>query len=283
MLRQSTAIRDDQDAGDTPLPRYVEAPLSYVARGDEKPTIDLSTHGARVERNLTRMSRNVLIANGRLTPPPSLDREGFALTHHETAVRDFVDENEIRTVYYPEMEWLLREATGASSVVVFDHNLRTDGGDTANANRRPPVHQVHNDFTERSANRRAVGLVGAGTLARARRFSIVNVWRPIRGPVLMAPLALADARSVATKDLVAVDLVYPDRTGEIFYGAWNPRHRWVYYPAMASREALLIKGYDSLDDGRAHLALHTAFDDPTAPIVAPPRESIEVRAVVLFG
>lgn len=282
MLRQSTAILGDQDGSDTHLPRYVEAPLSYVVRGDEKPTIDLSTHGARVERNLTRMTRNVLIANGRLTPPPSLDCEGFALTHHETALRDFVDENEIRTVYYPEMEWLLREATGASSVVVFDHNLRSDGGAAADANRRPPVRQVHNDYSERSANRRAAGLIGADALARARRFSIVNVWRPIRGPVLTAPLALADARSVAPKDLVAVDLVYADRTGEIYHAAWNPRHRWIYHPRMAHNEALLIKGYDSLDDGRARFTLHTAFDDPTIPANAARRESVEVRALVVF-
>ncbi len=51
---------------------------------------------------------------------------------------------------------------------------------------------------------------------------------------------------------------------------------------MDRNEALLIKGYDSLDDGRARFALHTAFDDPTTPPNAAPRESIEVRALVFF-
>lgn len=291
MPGQTTTIRDHRDAGEAPLPRHVEAPLGYVSRGAGKPAIDLTKAGARVERNFSTVPRSVRIANGRHAPTASLDREGFALTRHDTAVRDFADAAEIETIYYPEMEQLLRAMTGASRVVVFDHNLRLDAGDAVGPdvgpNRRPPVRQVHNDFTEASAARRAAGLVGAEALARARRFAIVNVWRSIRGPVLTAPLALADARSVAPEDLVAVDLVYPDRTGEIYHAAWNPRHRWVYYPRMARNEALLIKGHDSLGGaslnvGRVPFALHSAFDDPTTPPGAAPRESIEVRALVLF-
>ena len=48
----------------------------------------------------------------------------------------------------------------------------------------------------------------------------------------------------------------------------------------AADEALLIKCYDSLADGRARFAPHTAFTDPTAPVDAPPRESIEIRTLV---
>ncbi len=115
-----------------------------------------------------------------------------------------------------------------------------------------------------------------------RRFAVINVWRPIRGPVLTAPLALADAQSVEPRDIVAADLVYPDRTGEIYYAAHNPQHRWVYYPHMERNEALLIKGYVSRTDGRARFALHTAFNDPTTPPNGAPRESIVVRALVFF-
>lgn len=294
MPAQSTAILDPRDAGDAPLPRHVEAPLGYVSRGAGKPAIDMSHAGARVERDFTVVTRSVRIANGRRAPAASLDREGFALTRHATAVRDFGDPAEVETVYYPETASLLRRETGASSVVVFDHNLRLDGGGTGGGtggaiggDRQPPVRQVHNDYTEASAARRAADLIGAEALAQARRFAIVNVWRPIRGPVLTAPLALADARSVAPEDLVAVDLVYPDRTGEIYHAAWSPHHRWVHYPRMARDEALLIKGHDSLAHAslgvsRVPFALHSAFDDPTTPPGAAPRESIEVRALVLF-
>lgn len=81
---------------------------------------------------------------------------------------------------------------------------------------------------------------------------------------------------------MATDLIYPDRTGEIYYAAHSPRHRWRYYPLMGREEALLIKGFDSREDGRARWALHTAFNDPTSPADAAPRQSIEVRAAVLF-
>ena len=97
-----------------------------------------------------------------------------------------------------------------------------------------------------------------------------------------APLALADASSVPAEDVIAADLIYADRVGEIYYAAYNPDHRWVYFPRLERDEALLIKGYDSADDGRAQFSLHTAFDDPTSPEDAAPRESIEVRALVVF-
>lgn len=273
-----------RDAAEARIQDHVQAVLGYIARGAGKPAIDLTSPGDRVKRNFTADPRTMRIANGWLGPEAALDREGFALTRHETAVQDFEDEAEIEAVYYPEVEALLKVATGASRVVVFDHNLRRDAVDASRTGKcRPPVRQVYNDYTERSAPRRLADLLGADAAAAVRRFAVVNVWRPIKGPVETAPLALADTRSVAPEDFVAVDLVYPDRTGEIYHAAWSSRHRWVYYPRMDRNEALLIKGYDSLDDGRARFALHTAFDDPTTPPNAAPRESIEVRALVLFA
>ena len=41
------------------------------------------------------------------------------------------------------------------------------------------------------------------------RFGVVNVWRPIRGPVLASPLALCDARSFTDADLIASGPVHP--------------------------------------------------------------------------
>jgi hypothetical protein len=111
---------------------------------------------------------------------------------------------------------------------------------------------------------------------------VVNLWRPIRGPLRDAPLAMADARTVAADDLVGSDLIYRDRVGETYSVRYNPAHRWYYVPEMQPDEALLLKCYDSATDGRARFAPHTAFDDPTAPADVLPRESIEMRALV-FG
>jgi hypothetical protein len=214
----------------------------------------------------------------------SLDREGFAVLRHESAVRDFWDDDELRQVYYPEAEAAIAEATGASRVFIFDHTrrLRVRGADDRSPGTpRQPATRVHVDHTAKSGPQRVRDLLGdeAETLLRGR-VQVINLWRPIRGPLRDAPLAVCDARSVAPGDLVPSDLVYPNRTGETYAVTYNPRHRWFYLPAMRTDEALLIKCFDSLTDGRARFAPHTAFDDPTAPADVLPRESIEIRSLV---
>ncbi len=208
----------------------------------------------------------------------SLDGAGFVLARHATMMRNFYDDAEVRAIYYPEVERLVRDATGAAKVVIFDHTLRiSDGADHPGT--RAPAHVVHNDYTEKSGPQRAREFLAAEeALTRLRRrFVEINVWRPIRGPVRRDPLALIDGRSIAPGDLVTAKLIYPDRTGEIYYGAYNPAHRWYYFPEMAVDEAVLVKCYDSARDGRTRFSLHAAFADPTVPADAPRRESIEVR------
>ena len=143
--------------------------------------------------------------------------------------------------------------------------------------------RVHGDYTEISGPQRVRDLMGleADDLL-SRRFAIINVWRPIRGPLFDAPLALCDATSLATGDLVPQDLIYRDRTGEIYGLTYNPAHRWYYAPAMQADEALLLKCFDSQIDGRARFMPHTSFADPNAPADMPPRESIELRTLVFF-
>ena len=77
-----------------------------------------------------------------------------------------------------------------------------------------PVRSAHNDYTERSGPQRVVDLMGeqeAKTLLR-HRYAIINVWKPIHGPVKQVPLAFCDARSIGSGQLLDTDLVYPDRT-----------------------------------------------------------------------
>ena len=115
----------------------------------------------------------------------------------------------------------------------------------------------------------------------ARRFAVVNVWKPIRGPVEQNPLAFCDARTMRQDDLVETSLEYADRSGEVYSLHWSPDHRWYYCPAMEADEAMLLKCYDS-DEGVARFTAHTAIDDPTSPLDAKPRESIEVRTLAFF-
>ena len=114
------------------------------------------------------------------------------------------------------------------------------------------------------------------------RFVIINLWRPIRGPVLESPLALCDAQSLSEENLVASDLKYRDRTGETCSITYNPNQRYYYFPKMQADEPVLIRCFDSARYGAARFSAHTGFDDPNSPPDAPPRESLEVRTLVFF-
>jgi hypothetical protein len=236
--------------------------------------------------NMRYQAHPVTIENARIGPPPALDREGFEFETHESAVRDFLDSDEVARVYDPEVEALLKARTGAAQILIFDHTLRRrmPEGDDRRDGFRIPASRVHVDYTGKSALQRVRDLVpDEADQLLARRFAFINVWRPIGETVLDSPLALCDARSVAAGDLVPADLIYKNRTGEIYYVTFNARHRWYYAPEMRPDEVILLKNYDSASDGRARFTPHAAFLDPTAPTWARPRESIEVRAIAFFG
>jgi hypothetical protein len=264
--------------------RDVDAAMTYLADTSVKPVTYNPPLGAGEPRRVGNYGRfQVRIRDGRpICGRLDLDREGFALRRHETAVRDFYDEREVREIYYGEIDRLVKAATGAREIVVFDHTVRVAERAVARG-LRAPVQLVHNDYTEKSGPQRVRDLLGEAAPARLRRrFAEYNVWRPIAGPVRTMPLALVDASSIASGDLMTADLIYEDRTGEIYHGVYNPAHRWFYFPDMTRDETVLIKCYDSLTDGRARFSLHSAFDDPTSPADAPPRESIEVRCFAFF-
>ena len=215
----------------------------------------------------------------------SLDREGFVLLQSPTGVTDFYDSENFRETYDPEIEGLVRRQTGASEVVVFDHTIRVQSDDKRREKKvRETVKLAHNDYTEKSGPQRVRDLLGPQEAARrlTHRYAFYNLWRPIAGPVLSLPLALCEAGSVEAQDWVVADLVYADRVGEIYNLAWSRGQRWWYFPRMTTDEILLFKCFDSARDGRARFTPHTAFDDPTTPPGAPPRESIETRVVAFF-
>ena len=265
----------------------VEASMIYLTHADQKPISYNPPPGTQLpHRDGDYGEFAVRVRNGRaIAAKLSLDREGFLLARHETGVADFYDDEAVRSAYYPEVERLVADVTGAERVVVFDHTRRADGGGVADAKaERAPARIIHNDYTEKSGPQRIHDLFDADEARDllSHRFSQINVWRPITGPVKRSPLAFIDAQSIAAQDLVKIDLVYEDRVGENYHLVHNPDHRWFYFPHMEADEVVLIKGYDSATDGRARFTPHTAFDDPTTPADAPPRESIEVRTLAFF-
>jgi hypothetical protein len=264
----------------------VTAELNYLAPTGERPrTYTYDPPPGAPRTTVVNEAHFVRVADVRpLADDIALDVQGFGLVEHRTAVPDFYNEQQVRSLYYPEAEELLKRTTGADRVLIFDHTVRRriPGSEDRRADApRQPVPRVHVDHTARSGPQRVRDLLPdeADKLLRGR-VQIINIWRPIRGPLRDAPLAVCDARSVKAEQLVASDLVYPNRVGETYSVLFDPAHRWFYAPAMRTDEALLLKCYDSQTDGRARFAPHTAFTDPTTPPDVAPRESIEIRALV---
>lgn len=222
---------------------------------------------------------------------PSVHGEGFELWDAPSAVTDFFNEEAIVNVYYHEAAELACAVTGAKQAYVFDHLVRKREpgrpalafGRHGDGNRPGAAGRIHNDYTEESGRKR-LGLVlnDPGTAAEVERYSIVNIWRSIKGPILDTPLAICDARTVSAADLVSSEVRYPTRTGEIYLVTHSPRHRWSYYSAMDRHEALIFKQYDSQVSGVARYTPHAAFDHPDMPPEAPLRESIEIRCLVVY-
>jgi hypothetical protein len=295
---RGSAVRPDQNDNNVREPAmglqeqkiqslpFVTAELNYLAPTAGKPrTYAFDPPPGEPKSTILSEPHAVPIFDARpIAQNLSLDREGFALVRHPTAVKNFYNEQEIKKVYYPAVEAFLRATLNADRVLIFDHTVRrrVEGADDVRgAGPRQPATRIHVDQTHLSGRARVYEHLPeeADELVKGR-VQVINLWRPIRGPVLDAPLAMADGRTIDPGDLVASDLIYPNRKGEIYTVRYNPAHRWYYVPQMKADEALLLKCYDSATDGRTRFAPHTAFVDPTTPAGTPPRESIEVRTLV---
>lgn len=269
--------------------RSITATLNYLAPTKQRPVAYTFEPPAGTPWRTGALEPRVMtIRDARpLLAKLSLDRQGFTLVPHKSTVGNFYDPAQVHALYYPEAAEVVRRASGASYVFVFDHNVRNATKAARNEDgAREPARRVHNDFTAKSGRQRAEHeLAAAGIDPKPllrHRFAVINLWRPIRGPVTDAPLAFCDARSIAPGDLVVGDLVYRGRVGETYRVTYNPAHRWFYFPDMRTDEAALIKCFDS-DESVARFAAHSAFDDPSVSPGAPPRESIELRTIAIFA
>ena len=224
----------------------------------------------------------------------NLDEAGFELVSHRSAFSDFYDSDRVRAEYYPEVEDLLQAATGALRVIVFDHNVRNQPrSDRKEVGVREPVDGAHNDYTVSSGPRRVREILKENDSMdlAGHRAALINVWRPIAGPVQDRPLAICDARSAKLEDFIPTeiqhfledDLETPHLIGQIYSFRHNPDHKWFYVSNMRPGEVMLLKCYDSANDGRACFTGHTGFINPDCPDEFIPRESIEARTVAIFS
>ncbi|RDX54569.1 hypothetical protein OH76DRAFT_1373371 [Lentinus brumalis] len=271
----------------------VTATLHYFTPPEDgtKPYIYINADpsSGKRQRNWTTVPHEVQIENLRgREDTVSLDTTGFQYFRRPAKHTTFENDEVIEKEYYAESIELVKELTGASRAVVFDHTIRRrrPGEIEDTPQKRQPVPQVHIDQTPASARARVQRHLPEEDVPKllAGRFQIINLWRPISHPAYDWPLALCDYRSVDREnDLVPTTLKYPDRDGETYSVKFNPGNKWKYLRGMAPEEVVFIKCYDSKDDGAtATFTPHTAFEDPTTPKDAPLRESIELRLLVFY-
>jgi hypothetical protein len=262
----------------------VEALIPYVGRGLDRPFYYANAHDKdRVEIDWRPMPMHDARAAGAL-----LDREGFQLFRHDSAVADFTDSAAVAAIHPAEVADLIGQITGADHVQITSPGIlrfSERSGRTGSTDNSHPARFAHIDINDATA----ASFAARGANGRTfRRCAAYNLWRAVSPPPQDVPLAFCDARSVTADDLIVADAIFdpppgpdgvspPEWSFESWVVAHNAAHRWFYYPAMTRGEAVLFKTNDS-DPAFAHCIPHVAFDDPTAPADAPPRVSIEVRA-----
>jgi hypothetical protein len=262
----------------------MQAMINYVAQGQD-----------RMRYFANDSSRDTVV----LAPEPmaiddarrlgtSLDREGFALVPHRSAVTDFADAAEVARMHADEIAALVKQVTGADSVVVTGAGVlrfaerSTLSGALDNSR---PARFAHVDVSDATAAQFSQRSLPEGEGA-PRRTAHYNIWRAISPAPQDVPLALCDARSVAADDLLFADAIF-DRDGvdvwsfEGLVVAHSPAHRWHWFSDLGRDEVIMFKTNDS-DPDRAHSVPHVAFDDPDCPADAPPRASIEMRAIAYW-
>ena len=265
----------------------LHASIKFLRDFDSKPKVIIPAEGyGVVERSGDFEERLTLLTDGRdVAEQFTLDQNGFSFHRFKTEMEDFLDDTQVRKVYYREVQSFIKSITGAKTVHVFDHTIRIEDENKRNSQSvRAPVEVAHNDYTEKSGPQRVRDLFEKEEAEDwlQERYAVINVWRSINEPVITKPLALSDASTMQSGDFIETDLVYADRLGEILQVKYSVEQRWYYFSDMTRDEALLIKCFDSAIDGRARFTAHTAFTNPNAQENSPPRESIEVRTLVAF-
>ncbi|KAK4194398.1 methyltransferase CmcJ [Triangularia verruculosa] len=223
----------------------------------------------------------------------TLDSNGFQVCHQRSALGAWEKAHDIEVIYLPEVEALLRNELGpdVTGIKIFDWRLRRNvphkhaGIDRIDLNDKSnyllPVTTAHIDQTPRGVLSRVEQQMGKQAEALLRgRVRLINIWRPIKHSVQDWPLALCDGSNLEAADLLATDHITKGYVGETYNLLYRDKYRWYYLNQQTPDEVILFKMFDSKRQVKAHACPHASFKHNDIPLNAPPRESIEVRALV---
>lgn len=269
------------------MPRTVAGRVNYTGAMTERPRYYANDHSRDV---LALEERTIQVEDGRQQEQaPSLEREGFALVKHRSAILDFRNTAAVAQLYPAEIERLIVKLSGADRAVVGSPGVlrfSESSPDSGRLNNSRPARFVHIDVSDPTARQFADRSRPTDVGQPVRRFAHYNVWRVLSPPPQDVPLAVCDARSISQQDLLEADAIFdvpgkPEWSFEGLVLRYSPQHRWIYFSNMSSEEALVFKTNDS-DPGQPHHVPHSAFNDPTCPSGVPPRASIEMRAIAYW-
>jgi len=204
-------------------------------------------------------------------------RDSVSFVRNTSSVRDFGGSDDWQKTYDEELKQLLRQQLGAEEVVIFDHTVRTDDPESE----RQPARNVHSDYSPSGAHQRLKDILGHQRASEweTGHFGFVNIWRPIRCTIQSTPLGFVLPRSLGPKDWVPIELIYPNRTGQIMGLIPNESHEWVYLSKMTPEDVAIFNIYDNR--GLASIA-HSALDMAGGGNARAPRMSIESRTLVKY-
>jgi hypothetical protein len=253
----------------------MEAVIAYAARTNERPRYYANDHS----KDQVPLDPHLMTLTDGRTDPPSLEEEGFALVEHTT--------DPMSSAYREQIAALVKAQSGADVVVVTAPGVLRFSERSAKAgslNNSMPARFAHVDISDATAAQFSARSAPQGKAVR--RSAHYNVWRALSDPPTDVPLAVCDARSWASGDMIPADAIFdePDKPIWSFEGlvvAHNPAHRWVWFPDMTAYEALIFKTHDS-DLAAPHCVPHVAFDNLACPADAPSRQSIEMRAIAYW-
>ncbi len=256
--------------------------INYVGRLRERPRYYANDHS---RDTVVIEPQPMSLINGRGLGL-GLDDAGFKLVQHKSGVADLSDRDQVPD-YAREIEALLLAETGADLVMVTGAPIlrfseRT--GKAGSSDNSYPARFAHVDVSDATGQEFSAKRLPAdrGPFTRAAHY---NVWRVLSLAPQDVPLALCDARSLGGDELIKADAIFDSPSGdwsfEGYVVAHDPRHRWMWFPDMATDEAIIFKTHES-DSRAAQCVPHVAFDDPDCPGDAQARVSAEVRVIAYW-
>ncbi len=207
---------------------------------------------------------------------PSFEQLSVEFAEFQTEVDVLRDELAWQSAYDADIQRFLKSRLDIDEVIVFDHTMRIDD----EKSERKPARNVHSDYSIEGAQQRLIDLLGEAQATEwaAGHYAFINVWRPVE-KVVSSPLGFILPDSVDDQDWILLDLIYPDRQGQILGVAANPAHQWIYQSNMTPNEVAFFNIFDNR--GTPCIA-HSALDMPDDAKKNAVRKSIESRTLVRY-